>query len=402
MGSTLQMEVHSSFDTLEPYREGWDQFLLGQASNIYLSFDWCRIWWKSFGKNLELSVLLFLQNGRIVGILPLLVDPLRLGPFRIRIARLLNSMYTACVLHPPVSPEFAGEIFSSSLAYLFGEKRCDVLQFGYVADTFRPFDDLVASVESSKEGLKTWKVEEVFCHAVYPLPATIEAYSQSLSPKRRRDIFRRMRALEREVGPIRIEDFTSWEAIQDEYAPFRNLHDKYWNLQGLGGHFVDLPHSEDFNLELTRTLAERGEGGVDLQRISAGETAIGSQFCFRFGDCLHWRVTARQFGEEWGRLAVGILSLFLLVEDSIQKGIKLIEAGPGHFPYKVTMGAQERPMRSAVAVRRSKTSILKVLGLKMLYLLLQGVYYKFWYRGVCKRLFKKRGPFSLYYLRCRL
>jgi len=402
MSPSLQMEVHSSFDTLEEHRESWDEFLLNQASNIHMSYDWCRVWWDCFGKNLELSVLLFRRDGRIVGILPVFVDPLKLGPIEFRFARLLNSMYTVCVLHPPVDPQFADEIFSRSLSYLFGEKRCDAFQFGYVADTFQSLPALREATKASGIPLKITREEENFCHAVFTLPPTSEQYLRSLNSTRRREIGRRVRNLEKSHGPLRIEDYTTWEGIMGEYEPFRRLHDEFWNRKGLGGYFVDLPRSEEFNLELARSLAEKTPGRVGIQKVLAGDQVVSYEYFFRFGDCAHWHVTARRSGEDWDNLAIGIVTSFALIEYYIQKGITCIESGPGHFPYKVSMGAEERPMRSVLVVRNTSISGVKLRLLRSSHSFLKMTYYRIWYRGVTKKLLKRRGPVPQFYFRYQI
>ena len=51
--------VYDSFESLASMAGQWDNFVESVGGEIFLSYDWCRVWWKYYSKNRELKVLVF-------------------------------------------------------------------------------------------------------------------------------------------------------------------------------------------------------------------------------------------------------------------------------------------------------------------------------------------------------
>ncbi|MCA9414449.1 MAG: GNAT family N-acetyltransferase, partial [Candidatus Omnitrophica bacterium] len=226
-------------------------------------------------------------------------------------------------------------------------------------------------------------------------------YFASLKSKQRTNVRRRRKQIEERCGPLAVANLESWEEIRSEFPFFREMHDQYWLSRGQGGHFVDLVNGEDFSLDLIRTAAE--DGRVCLQKMTAGGETVAYQFLFFFGTRVHWRLTARAIGEEWDKLGVGVLALLFLIENSIERGMKSIEAGPGIYEYKTQMGAEYLQMRSMLIGKPNSPGLQsKIKMLSWIYKSIDVVYYKIWYQRVVKVLGMNRGSIWQYYLRCRL
>lgn len=392
--------VYDRFDDLEPLREEWDRFVLDSTGDLYQSFDWCRLWWKYYGKGRELAVLVFRKGGSVVGILPLGVDPLRVGPIRVRIAKLLNSEYTACILHPAVLPEAADAVFEKMLDVLFNERRCDLLLFGQISEEFEGIDSLKHALDRPGFPCSLLSETAVADHAFFQLTTDWIEYFNTLKSKQRTNLRRRLRMIEEDFGPVNVVNLTTEEEILREFPRFRMMHDRYWLSQGQGGHFVDLVRGEEFNLDLIRACAPLGR--VTLQRLEAGETILGYQYLFEAERRIHCRLTAREVGEEWSRLGVGVIGLQFLLEDSIRRGFRTIEAGPGLYDYKESMGGTYRVRRSLLAGRNTGGGRLKLHAVRGLHRFLDVFYYKIWYQRLVKVLGMNRGSIWQSYLRSRL
>ena len=50
IGIDISSHEPRSFDELQRLREPWDRLALKAGSEIFLTYDWCRIWWKYYGK----------------------------------------------------------------------------------------------------------------------------------------------------------------------------------------------------------------------------------------------------------------------------------------------------------------------------------------------------------------
>ncbi|MCG8569834.1 MAG: hypothetical protein MJB14_06815, partial [Spirochaetes bacterium] len=57
-----KFEIFDSFKKVEYLKEKWDSFSISCKSPIYMSFDWCKTWWKYYGHNKELLIYIFYKK----------------------------------------------------------------------------------------------------------------------------------------------------------------------------------------------------------------------------------------------------------------------------------------------------------------------------------------------------
>ena len=64
----VEVEIYNSFSALEPIKREWDRFIEEIGGEIFLTYDWCRIWWKYYGVDRDLGIFVFRHCGEICGI----------------------------------------------------------------------------------------------------------------------------------------------------------------------------------------------------------------------------------------------------------------------------------------------------------------------------------------------
>lgn len=68
----MRMREIDALDDFYSIKKEWDRLLLSTRSkNIFLTWEWNYTWFKHYGKNKNLLILLFEDDGEINGILPL-------------------------------------------------------------------------------------------------------------------------------------------------------------------------------------------------------------------------------------------------------------------------------------------------------------------------------------------
>src|ERR1039457_704222 len=87
----LSCQIYSSFEDLGSLRTAWDDAILAFDGSVYMTFDWCRIWWQFYGFGRRLCVAVFTHDERIVAIIPLYFDDIGLRPLHVRVARLVGA-----------------------------------------------------------------------------------------------------------------------------------------------------------------------------------------------------------------------------------------------------------------------------------------------------------------------
>ena len=179
-------------------------------------------------------------------------------------------------------------------------------------------------------------------------------------------------------------------AVATEFEIFCEQHDRQWQAENKLGHFGDWPRAREFNRALVHTLG--GQGGVRFYRILADDKVVSSQFSFVFGRTNYWRLPARIRDPQWERFSLGALGLVKMVDASIAGGLTSIEAGRGHYAYKLHHGGKEWPMRTVQVTRNGAAAATRIRLFKAAARLLHLAYYKVLFLRLAPRCRPLRRP----------
>src|SRR5437868_3463369 len=82
----LDIETVENVETFSLLREEWDALVSLCPVTIYQTFDWQFLWWRHYGLDARraLNILLFREEGIIVGIIPLFLEttPCGIGSYK--------------------------------------------------------------------------------------------------------------------------------------------------------------------------------------------------------------------------------------------------------------------------------------------------------------------------------
>ncbi len=80
MRPLLKIERISDIEKIKDFGAIWNQVLQASKSNtLFLSYEWIYNWWKSFGKDKELLVLVVRESEEVIGIAPLMIEKYKVG-----------------------------------------------------------------------------------------------------------------------------------------------------------------------------------------------------------------------------------------------------------------------------------------------------------------------------------
>jgi CelD/BcsL family acetyltransferase involved in cellulose biosynthesis len=391
----LVCRVDTDLAAMAAMREEWDALVGEAGGDIYFTYDWCRTWWRYYGRGRQLSILSFRQDNKLVGLVPLLVERLWMGPVPIRLAKMLGSDFTTVVLSPPVLPDCAVDIYTIVLETMLGQGRCEAAWFGPLAGN-QPHRQALR--QACGPQVQIVRDRDIGVHTIFQLPETFEQYLAGLDKSQRGNYRRDQRNLEK-LHPLRLDTIEDVTQIQPEFDRFVALHQAQWTPQGMLGHFGDWPDAIAFNRDLARTMAAQGR--LRLERLTAGQEPVAYDYSFRLGPRLFWRLPARRTGEPWDRLGLGRVCLVARIQAAIAAGIRQIEGGGGHYDYKVRLGATEYPLGSMLISNKG----LAGLKAKMLCRradLLNFAYYRAWFSRIAPRLPLPRRPLWRMWIRSHL
>jgi hypothetical protein len=222
-----------------------------------MSFDWCRVWWRNYGQGRTLRLFVFRVDGQLVGLAPMFVERVRLGPVSLKIGKRVGADYALSIFSLPIAPDHARSIYTHVLSRLVGIEKCDAVWIGLC-----PGDDpTIAGLKAAStalEGLASViSVPSAPAHTVFDLPSTFATYLDRLDARTRQNYIRRLKNLNKhfEVENEVVSDSLSAKQLFDE---FLSAHAAQWTAKRKLGHFGDWPRASEFNAELVESQSKSG------------------------------------------------------------------------------------------------------------------------------------------------
>ena len=379
----LTHDVIESFDNIDAIRDTWDNFLIENSGPIYMSFDWCRTWWHHYGAGKQLVIMITYHNDKIVAILPMYVTSLGIPPFKLKVARIIGANNPPRVIEPPINKNCSLTVIESALLHLLSVKKCDVVSFGPLSDEYQPTYILREAEKHWPDMVSSVEYEEAGVYSYFSLHDTFEAYQQSISSKERKKYSYESRYLKKHFD-IDCHCETKHDNIENEFTKFEEMHSKQWQVEGRPGHFKAWPNAKDFNLDLAKIFSEKGN--LRLFKHSGIDCLIGYQYTLAFGNTYYWQLPARNIESKWNKYSLGSIGVIDMIKMAIEDGIKKIEAGIGHYDYKIKLGAQEHPVQVVRVMPKRFGSKFRLILFRKFYSLIDILYYKIWYRRLQPRL----------------
>lgn len=398
VASQVTCLVYQSFEEVSGLQTQWDAFVESANGDIYLTYDWCRIWWQFYGKNRLLRIYLFYCDGEIIGVIPVFCETIWLGPVWLKLAKLVGSDFTIAMVNPPVKQGYANEIFALFFNLVIRKEGCDAVWVGPVGGRYIALQQLRDTVKG-QQGLILLHDNIRSPYTTFNLPETFEEYVQSLDKRQRGN-------LRRDLNLINKSFQMSQDVIQDkttsvaEFEKFILMHNEQWKAEGKLGHFNDWPLGEAFNVMLVAEQAKLGR--LRLIRLLADNKVVSYQLCFVFGKRWYWRLPARLIGPQWDRFALGRIGLIKEIEMALMEGVRHIEAGAGHYDYKVKLGGAEYPLHTILIVQSSIICRWRAVIFLKLSNVLHFFYYRVWFNRLASQLPFKRRPLWKLWIRTRL
>lgn len=397
--SVLSCQVVESFGAAAGFQQEWDHFIANSGSDLYMTWDWCHLWWQQYGSGRTLRIMLLREGNHLVGIAPMFIERIWLGPMWLKVARVIGSDSSLTLCNPPVRPESASAVFAHILRHFIEEEGCDAVGFGPLAGTYT---GLVGLREAAAGHPQLWNVARdraIGVHITFNLPDSFDAYISGLGKSQRGNYRRQMRMLEADhkVDVQMISDAAQGLA---EFDAFCQLHEAQWALQGKLGHFGDWPHAIEFNRALVQRMGELGY--LRIIRTTADNQVISYHYGYTYQGCWYWRLPARVSGPEWDRLGLGNLSMVQKFGKLMTEGVRRVESGIGHYDYKVQWGGREHALHSLLVVANRPGSRLRCRLFRRLADALHLLYYRIWFLRLAPKLPLTRRPLWRLWIRSRI
>ncbi|MGM0588479.1 MAG: GNAT family N-acetyltransferase [Bacteroidota bacterium] len=255
------------FENIKPQ---WESLNEQAHTYIYQTYEWNRIWWEFFGEGKELYIVLVYQQHRLVGILPLFKDVVRLAGVKIYTClRFIGSSVTQ-----PKGEELKGLMpYSDYLDMIVSpgseQQVCCELMDHFKSQTVE-FDQIkLEEIPEQSPLLKyclsslgktsyQYNVRRSSVSPIIKLEPTWDDYLKSLSKRSRYHARRFVKfAHDASCQIFDLESATTEEEMLETFDQLVRLHQKKWNDMGHPGSFAE-QRMYNFTQSIIRAFHKKG------------------------------------------------------------------------------------------------------------------------------------------------
>lgn len=320
-------------DELEPYRMVWNA-LLPQTSRVsfFHSFDWLQTFWKHFGQELRMRVLIVRALGKPIGIVPLCVRRERYHVAKLRV--LTYPLADWGMWYGPIGPDPSASLF---------------MAFKHLRDTPRDWDmvDLRWSAAELNDRNTTgralravgWQPQKItYQHnsVIRLANSDHDAYLRELPKKWRHEIRRQQRVLERDCD-VSFERHRPDSAAEgggdpcwDLYGNCLSVSRKSWQGGSTTGNTLCHDRVRSFLRDCHRVAARLGMLDLAVLKVNGRPAAFQYNYHYQ-GNIFGLRMG---FDPKFTQLGVGKVLMSRLIEDSFARGDQALDLGTGDYDFK--------------------------------------------------------------------
>jgi len=397
----VQVELFDNFEELASMQPEWDNFVASTGCEIYLTYDWCRLWWKYYGKKRNLSILVFRSAGDLVAIIPLFFEKIWLGPAWIRAAKLVGTDSSITTVSLPISSPHLADVISRFRSYL-DDCNCDIIHLGpfsgkykyqaHIKELCQQFFRDSYLVQSINSNVQTY----------FELPGTYDEFLAGLTKRERGEIRRNYRAAAKafagEAQSV-VSLFASQRNFQNMFDDFVRMHQAHWQSIGKAGHFADWPRAIEFHRELAQ--AQLKHNRLRLLQVALAGQPLGYKYAYRFGEMYLEFLDARSDTPDLRHVSLGRVIFAELVKKALEENITCIDSMRSRYEHKIRMGGNLLPVHDIYISRKKIFLRLRVSVFRALAWALNLAYYRIWFSRIAPRLHLKRRPIWRILIRTR-
>ncbi len=292
-------------------------------SSVFVLPEWMQVWQQAFGGQAELRIRTVREGDKVIGVAPLMVKD--------GTALLVGDTDVCDYLDFIVVPGREKDFFDVLLEDL-KKDSIKALDLKHV----RPDSTVLTALAPLAESRRL-KVETVKDNVSYEmdLPASFDAYLESLSTKQRHEVRRKLRRLNEE-GSIEYRSINDGPALNAAMDTFFKMFVE--SRQDKADFMTEKMKS--FFRSLADTMAQLGT--LKLGVLELDGKPLAEIMCFDFNSCIYLYNSG--YDPAYVSLSAGLLSKVLAIKDSIEKGKKRFDFLKGAETYKSHLGGREVPL----------------------------------------------------------
>lgn len=380
---SIEIRIYDSFEALFDMQQEWDNFMEKMNAEIFLTYDWCSLWWKYYGKGRHLKIFIFRLRGIIIGILPVFMENLRFGLFNIRIIKIVSTDFMPTTIILPISHNYLSSIIPEFINKINDLWSWDVLQIGDLSGVYKELDKLSEIINATLSCSHKIECKETAVQTYFEIANSFEDQIKTLSTRQRtktKRVYKELQDKKITLKSIASSEHNYMSFLKD----FIDMHQAHWHNLGIAGHFVDWPHAREFHTDMASAQIKYNR--LRILKIMLNNECIGYEYIYKFGNAYCWFLSARTDLSKFPRIDFHRIAFGEKINHAINDKVKWIDAMRGYYEYKLVMGGQLRPAHSIIAYSNKGVSNFKYHILKNSAWFLNVIYMKIWRRRLVPSL----------------
>jgi len=350
-GSSLTVSVVASLNAFRRLKNRWNALLERSHSNcIFLTWEWLFTWWKWYGNNSDLFILVIQdQANQIRGIAPLMA---RRTAAVFRRLQLIGSDSKVCSDFLDIIAEKGWEKHVAKCIMRFLVKTRS--QWHVFVLSSIPSDSSFLAVlrrlPEFRRLMRHKKVQNTAPSLSYP--GTWDKLLARFGRSTRKSITRKRRRIEKE---FRVQ-FTPWSALFDRTQTIntvKRLQQKSISRKGLRGIFEDETY-RNFHADIIDLF--RREGWLYIVFLLCDGKPVAFLYAYLYGGkCYDYQ---RGFDTDYRSYSVGTVLQSYVFQDTISKGVRTYDFLRGGEEYKYRFANSAREMLQVSFFNNRWSSVL--------------------------------------------
>lgn len=369
-------------DALEIMRPEWQALLDAVGAPPFLSWEWLSAWQEVFGRDRSLRLLRALDDGRLVGLLPLGVESYRPPGLPLRMRRLSflgEEVGGADYLDALALPGYELDVANAFLAHLEKDDSFDLLELdGLPADSASL--PLLTRYFADNLRFRLQVLPRDLCPQI-----RIDDWEDVLRQSQRVSYFNRSAKRLRKLPGYEFRVITQAEQLSDAFERFLKLHEMAWASRG-GSGATGTPEQKAFLREMMRRMTPAG--WLRFEEVWIEGECRASLLGLESGERFYFYLNG--YDPAWSKYSLGFTVLWLSIESAAHRGIKVYDLLRGSEPYKFFWANSARATVTARVLSRSLPAKLFLVREQMA--MIGRILLPEWTRSIYQRLQGQQGP----------
>ncbi|MEM5854025.1 MAG: GNAT family N-acetyltransferase [Candidatus Aenigmatarchaeota archaeon] len=335
----MKIKEINNFSDFLSLKEEWASLLKNCDHTIFSTWEWLSTWWKCFGRNKKLLILLAEDKNKIIGIAPFMY--------------IVNKTFGLTTR----KIEFIGTPQSDYNNFIIAEKEEECLAsfMHYITTIEEPWDyielkeipeNTIVHFQKRPDNIKIAKAQLLHKCPYLILPKNVDVLVKGLNAKFRKNLKRSQKLIEME-HKLEFVDYSHPQFFKEGMKQLFELHQKRWESRGERGVFAR-EEIRNFHMQIAERFSTLGWLG--LYSILADDKAIACLYGFKYRSKFYFYLSG--IDPTYGKYSPGNLLILFVLQKCIKEGLTEFDFLRGDEPYKCRWASLYRNNFTLTLIKR--------------------------------------------------